>query len=201
MTSAALWILFVVLIGAALALDLGLKSHRDRHEAITVGEAARWTLFWVGLAFLFAGVVYLAKGPQRSLEFLTGYFVEESLSVDNMFVFILIFQFFKISGAQQPRILKWGILGAVVMRFILIFTGVSLLARFHWIMYVFGALLIFTAIKLLVSSVIFYFKQSEFYARYFVCDCFYCRIRPSGNFGHCLVRTYFLTCSRADYFH
>ena len=151
-TGIELWILFIVMVVAALAIDLGLKSHRHRESGITLGEAARWTALWVGLALVFAGIVYAIKGPQRGLEFLTGYLVEESLSVDNMFVFVLIFQFFKIAAAHQPRVLKWGIVGAVVMRFILIFAGVSLLARFHWIMYIFGGLLVITAIKLLISE-------------------------------------------------
>ena len=125
MTTVGLWVLFAVMVAAALSLDLGLKSHRHRTQAVSLAEAARWTIFWIGLALVFAGVVYAVKGHQRSLEFLTGYLIEESLSVDNMFVFLLIFQFFKISGAEQPRILKWGILGAVIMRFILIFAGVS----------------------------------------------------------------------------
>jgi len=151
-TSPGLWLLFIFMVVAAIALDLGLRSHRDRQTGVPFGEAARWTALWVGLALLFAGVVYAVKGRQRGLEFLTGYLVEESLSIDNMFVFVLIFQFFKISAAHQPSVLKWGIVGAVVMRFILIFTGVSLLARFHWIMYIFGALLVITAIKLMVSE-------------------------------------------------
>jgi tellurite resistance protein TerC len=148
MTNLGLWIFFVAIIATALAVDLGLKSHRDRTEAIALGEAARWTILWVGLAFLFAGVVYAVKGHVRALEFMTGYLVEESLSVDNMFVFILIFHYFKVPPSGQPRILKWGILGAVLMRFILIFTGVSLLEHFHWVMYLFGGFLIVTAVKL-----------------------------------------------------
>jgi tellurite resistance protein TerC len=96
--------------------------------------------------------VYFAEGHQRALEFVTAYLLEESLSVDNMFVFVLIFQFFRTPNASQPSILKWGILGAIFMRLILIFTGVSLLARFHWIMYVFGILLIVTAIKMVMQD-------------------------------------------------
>ena len=140
MSSLGLWIVFFVIVVVALAIDLGLKSHRHRESGVSLAEAARWTALWVALALVFAGVVYAVKGHQHALEFLTAYLVEESLSVDNMFVFILIFQFFKISAAHQPRVLKWGILGAVAMRFVLIFTGVSLLARFHWIMYLFGVL-------------------------------------------------------------
>ncbi len=135
-----------------LAVDLGLKSHRHRSQAISMAEAARWTILWVALALVFAGAVYAVKGHQRALEFITAYLIEESLSVDNMFVFALIFQFFRISAAHQPRVLKWGILGAVVMRLVLIFTGVSLLAHFHWIMYVFGGLLIITAVKMVMDD-------------------------------------------------
>jgi tellurite resistance protein TerC len=147
-----LWIIFGVVVGVALAVDLGMKSHRHRVAAVTLKEAARWTCLWVSLAFAFCGVVYYFLGPQRAMEFLTAYLVEESLSVDNMFVFVLIFKFFSIPPVHQPRILKWGILGAVIMRFILIFAGVALLQRFHWILYVFGAILIITAIKMLFQS-------------------------------------------------
>src|SRR5207253_13861 len=90
-----LWPLFILVVMGALALDLGLKSHRHRTQPISLTEAARWTAFWVGLALAFGAVVYGTRGPQRGLEFLTGYLIEESLSIDNMFVFILIFQFFK----------------------------------------------------------------------------------------------------------
>jgi tellurite resistance protein TerC len=152
MTNHGLWGLFIALVVAALAFDLGLKSHRHRTEAIPLAEAARWTLFWVMLALLFAAAVYYVKGRDRGLEFLTGYIIEESLSVDNMFVFILIFQFFKMSATEQPRVLKWGILGAIVMRFILIFSGSALLAHFHWMMYVFGGILIVTAMKLVLQE-------------------------------------------------
>ena len=147
-----LWILFVAMVSVALAIDLGLKSHRHRSQAISMGEAARWTVLWVALTLIFAGAVYAVKGHQRALEFLTAYLIEESLSVDNMFVFALIFQFFRISAAHQPRVLKWGILGAVVMRLVLIFTGVSLLAHSHWVMYLFGGLLIITAVKMVTDD-------------------------------------------------
>jgi tellurite resistance protein TerC len=107
---------------------------------------------WIGLAFAFCGVVGYFMGQQRAMEFLTAYLVEESLSVDNMFVFVLIFKFFHIPEVHQPRVLKWGIFGAVIMRFILIFTGVALLNRFRWILYIFGAILIITAIKMLFQN-------------------------------------------------
>jgi tellurite resistance protein TerC len=151
MTTIGLWVLFIAMVAVALAIDLGLHGYR-REEGISIPEAGRWTIFWVSLALFFAGVVYGLKGHARALEFLTGYLIEESLSVDNMFVFVMIFQFFKITAAEQPRILKWGILGAIVMRFVLIFSGVSLVQRYHWVLYVFGILLIATALKMAFDS-------------------------------------------------
>lgn len=143
-----LWYIFIAIVVAAMAVDLGLSSHRHRDGAVSLGEAARWSAIWVGLALAFAWVVYHFEGRQMALEFVTGYLVEESLSVDNMFVFILIFSFFAIPAKAQPRVLKWGILGAIVMRFGIILAGVHLLERFEWLLYVFGALLIYTAIKI-----------------------------------------------------
>jgi len=152
MTTMGLWILFGVVVIAALAVDLGLKSHRHRTEAVSMGEAARWTAFWIFLAFCFAGMVYAVQGHQRALEFVTAYLLEESLSVDNMFVFVLIFPILSRLGGLSAAYLKWGILGAVLMRLVFIVAGVSLLARFHWIMYVFGGLLIVTAIQMVTED-------------------------------------------------
>jgi tellurite resistance protein TerC len=138
-----------------LALDLfvfgGRKSHR-----VSVREALAWVLAWTALALIFAGLLwwYLHErfgaeiAHSKTLEFLTGFLIEQSLSIDNMFVFILIFAYFHVSAHDQPRVLKWGILGALVMRLVLILAGVALLEAFHWIIYVFGALLIFTGIRM-----------------------------------------------------
>jgi tellurite resistance protein TerC len=116
---------------------------------MTVRRALGWTLFWTSMAALFAGFVYWTRGSQRSLEFVTAYLVEESLSVDNLFVFMLIFNYFKIPSSHQPKVLKYGIVGAIVMRFILIFAGVKLVNRFYWVYYVFGVVLIVTAVQMI----------------------------------------------------
>lgn len=143
-----LWIIFMVVVLTALTVDLGLKSHRERSGGVSLKEATHWTILWILLALAFGGVVYYMQGKTAALEYLTAYIVEKSLSVDNMFVFIMIFSFFGVSETDQPRVLKWGILGALVMRFIIIFTGVALLNRLEWLLYVFGALLIYTAVKM-----------------------------------------------------
>jgi tellurite resistance protein TerC len=144
-----MWLLFLVIVLVSLAIDLGLPSHRHRTHDVSIQEAMLWTCIWIGLSLLFNVVVYVTMGAQRGTEFLTAYLVEKSLSVDNMFVFMLIFDYFKIPGVHQPKVLKYGILGAVLMRFVLIFTGVKLLERFHALLYVFGAILIITAIQMI----------------------------------------------------
>ncbi|HSD09398.1 MAG TPA: TerC family protein [Candidatus Binatia bacterium] len=145
----SLWIGFSVFVLAMLALDLGV-IHRRAH-AVHVGEALVWSLIWIALALLFNVGVYLWFGYERALEFLTGYLVEKSLSVDNLFVFSVLFSSFAVPAALQHRVLLWGIVGALVMRAILIVIGTALLQRFHWFVYVFGALLILTGIKLLAQ--------------------------------------------------
>ncbi len=141
-----LWIGFAVLITFMFILDLGIFNRRS-HE-ISFREALTWTLVWVGLAVAFNVGILFFLGADKALEFFTGYLIEESLSVDNLFVFIMIFSYFHISRALQPKILKWGIIGALVMRAAFIFLGIELFERFHWMVYVFGALLIFTGIKM-----------------------------------------------------
>jgi len=140
-----LWIAFGVAVVAMLALDLGV-FHRRPHE-IRFREALAWSIAWTGLAFLFMCVIYLWRTPEQSLEFLTGYLLEWSLSVDNIFVFLLIFSYFKVPAAQQHRVLFWGILGAVVMRALMVGAGILLIERFQWIVYVFGAFLIITGVR------------------------------------------------------
>lgn len=134
-----------------LTLDLTV-FHRKAHT-IKFKEAVAWSIFWISLAAIFAVIVYFWRGKATSLDFVTGYLIEESLSVDNLFVFLLIFKFFKVPGHFQHKVLFWGIIGALVMRFVFIFAGVALINRFHWIIYVFGAFLVYTGIKL--------FKQSD----------------------------------------
>ena len=145
-----MWVAFNVFVLAMLAVDLGVV-HRRAHE-VTLKEALLWSGIWIALALLFALGVYVWNGSQPALEFLTGYLIEKSLSVDNIFVFVLIFSYFKVPGRYQHKVLFWGILGALVMRAIFIFAGIALLQRLHWIIYVFGALLILTGIKMAMEK-------------------------------------------------
>ena len=135
-----------------LALDLGV-FHKDVHK-ISVKEAITWSCVWIGLALLFDLFIYLDHdfGKVKALEFLTGYVIEYSLSVDNIFVFILIFSYFAVNEKYQHKILFWGILGALLMRGIFIFAGISLINRFHWIVLIFGGFLVFTGIRMLFQK-------------------------------------------------
>src|ERR1051326_6200344 len=142
-----LWIGFSLFIFTMLALDLGLfnrKAHTIRYR-----EAWIWSAVWVTLAMIFASIVFHYQGSQRGFEFLTGYLIELSLSVDNLFVFLLIFSYFKVPPKYQHRVLYWGVLGALVMRVAMILAGTALINRFHWIIYIFGAFLIYTGILML----------------------------------------------------
>jgi TerC family integral membrane protein len=141
-----LWAGFAVLITIMFILDLGVFN-RKSHE-ISFREALTWTLVWVGLAFAFNAGIYHYLGADKALEFLTGYLIEESLSVDNLFVFIMIFGYFHVSRAHQPKILKWGIIGALLMRAVFILVGIELIERFHWMIYLFGGILVFTGAKM-----------------------------------------------------
>jgi tellurite resistance protein TerC len=147
-TSPLLWIGFNLFVLLLLALDLGV-FHRKSH-AVSIREAAVWSGVWIALALLFNLGIYLLQGPAPAVEFLTGYLIEKSLSVDNIFVFALIFSFFAVPAAYQHRVLFWGILGALVLRAAFILAGAALLAAFHWILYVFGAFLVVTGIKMAV---------------------------------------------------
>ncbi len=144
------WVGFNIFVLAMLALDLGV-FHRKSHE-VSVKEALIWTGVWVGLALLFNGGLFFIRGKEAALTFLTGYLIEKSLSVDNVFVFYLIFTCCVVPKVYQHRVLFWGILGALVMRAILIATGITLMNTFHWIIYVFGAFLIITGIKMAFSK-------------------------------------------------
>ena len=145
-----LWIIFNVFVLGVLALDL-LVLHRKAH-AVSLREGLAWSCVWVSLALLFALGVYFFRGGEKALEFLTGYVIEWSLSVDNLFVFLVIFSYFAVPPIYQHRVLFWGILGALVLRAIFIATGTALLTNFHWMIYVFGGFLIFTGIKLLLAG-------------------------------------------------
>jgi len=145
--SPMLWGSFTLLVAALLVLDLGV-FHRRAH-VIRPGEALGWSAFWIVLALAFNAVVWIWFGPQRGLEFLTGYLIEKALSVDNIFVFVVLFSYFQVPGAYQHRVLFWGITGAVIFRVVFILAGAALLEAFHPIVYVFGALLIITGFRLL----------------------------------------------------
>ncbi len=144
------WVLFNLFVIAMLAIDLGV-FHRKNH-AVKTKEALIWTGVWVSLAGIFTVILYFWLGSQQALEFVTGYVIEYSLSVDNIFVFILLFTFFRIPPAYQHRVLFWGILGALIMRGTFIVLGAALLERFHWIIYLFGAFLVITGIKMALNN-------------------------------------------------
>jgi integral membrane protein, TerC family len=149
-TNAFMWIGFILFVIFMLALDLGV-FHRKQHT-VKIKEALIWSGIWISLALIFNAGIYYTLGQQKALEFLTGYVVEKSLSIDNLFVFILLFGFFKVESKMQHRVLFWGVLGAIVLRAIFIFAGVALINQFHWIIYIFGAFLVYTGIKMLFED-------------------------------------------------
>lgn len=140
------WIVFNIFVLGMLALDLGV-FHRKAH-AVSIKEASLWSVIWVTLAMVFNLGMYFYWGQEKALEFLTGYVIEKSLSVDNLFVFLMVFQYFNTPSEYQHRVLFWGILGALILRAIFIATGSALLSNFHWMIYVFGGFLVFTGIKM-----------------------------------------------------
>lgn len=144
------WAGFHVLVFLMLALDLGVLNKRA--HAPSVREAAGWSIVWITLALIFNAVVWKTLGRQKGLEFLTGYVLEKSLSVDNLFVFVLLFTSFQVDLRHQHRVLFWGVFGALIMRAGMILAGTALLNRFEWMMYVFGGFLILTGVKMLLST-------------------------------------------------
>ena len=144
-----MWIVFTALISFMLIIDLSLNRKSGQ---VSFKKAATWTVIWMILALLFGGGIWYTMGQQKALEFLTGYLIEQSLSVDNLFVFIMIFSVFGVQGALQAKVLKWGIIGAIVMRLLFIFIGAALLKEFQWLFYIFGALLVYTAWKMAFSD-------------------------------------------------
>jgi tellurite resistance protein TerC len=164
-----MWVGFAVFILLMLSIDLGLfnrKSHTIKYR-----EAAIWSVVWVSLALIFSGLIFWHMGQLKGVEFVTGYIIELSLSVDNLFVFLLIFSYFKVPAKYQHRVLFWGVMGALIMRIIMIFIGVELINRFHWMIYFFGAFLIYTGINML--------RQGE------------TEVHPEKNFVVRLVTRYF----------
>lgn len=149
-THLLLWITFGVVVVVMLVLDLGV-FHRRSHT-VSLREAAIWTVVWIVLALGFNVFIYIMEGPKPALEFLTGYLLEKSLSMDNVFVFALLFNFFCVPKEYQHRVLFWGIVGAIVLRLIFILAGAALLERFHWVMYVFGAIVLLAGIRMFLHK-------------------------------------------------
>jgi tellurite resistance protein TerC len=145
-----LWIGFNLFVLAMLALDLGV-FHRKAH-VIKIKEALVWSGVWITLALLFNLGIYLWRGQETALEFLAGYLIEKSLSVDNIFVFLLIFSYFGVPPLYQHKVLFWGILGALIMRAVFIATGITLIEKFHWTIYLFGAILVLTGVKMALQK-------------------------------------------------
>lgn len=140
------WVVFNVFVLLMLALDLGV-FHREAHK-VSTREALAWTFLWIALSLIFNVGVWWYLGGQKALEYFTGYLLEKSLSVDNIFVFMLIFQYFQVPQKYRHRVLFWGIIGALVMRAFFIAVGVTLISLFHWVVYLFGAFLVYTAWKM-----------------------------------------------------
>jgi len=142
------WVGFHAFVFMMLALDLGVFNRRV--HAPTMREAGIWSAVWITLALIFNGLIFQAEGTQKGLEWFTGYVLEKSLSVDNLFVFVLVFRSFQVDLRHQHRVLFWGVLGALLMRAAMILAGTALLNRFEWMMYVFGGFLIYTGVKMLL---------------------------------------------------
>lgn len=144
------WLAFIAFIILMLTLDLGV-FHRKSHE-VKIKEALIWSGIWILLALIFNYGIYHFMGKEKALEFLTGYVIEKSLSIDNLFVFIMIFSFFNVKPVYQHKVLFWGILGALILRAIFIFAGVALISKFHWVIYIFGGFLVYTGIKMVLNK-------------------------------------------------
>jgi tellurite resistance protein TerC len=144
------WIGFSAFVLTMLAVDLGIFQRKPRE--VSLKEALGWSAVWIGLAMVFNVGIYHRHGGEKALQFLTGYLVELSLSVDNLFVFLLVFGYFKVPAQYRHKVLFWGILGALIMRAVFIAAGVTLIAKFHWIIYVFGALLVASGIKMTLQK-------------------------------------------------
>lgn len=144
------WLGFHVFIFAMLALDLGVFNRKA--HAPSVKEATAWSTVWILLALSFSAVIFKTEGHEKGLEWITGYLLEKSLSVDNLFVFVLLFASFQVEMRHQHKVLFWGVLGALIMRAVMILAGMALLNRFHWMIYVFGGFLVFTGLKMLLTQ-------------------------------------------------
>ncbi len=174
------WVTFFTFITAMLALDLGVFQ-RETH-VVSMKEALAWCCVWVTLALSFGGLLWQWRGPESVQQFLAGYLIELCLSVDNVFVFILVFAYFKVEPRYQHRVLFWGIIGAVLMRAVFIIVGVEVIERFHWVLYVFGAFLVYTGVKMALPS-----KEAE--------------VDPEHNFAVKLFRRFYPVAPHNDRGH
>jgi tellurite resistance protein TerC len=171
------WAAFFTFITAMLALDLGVFQRKS--HVMGMKEALGWCVVWITLALGFGALLWQWRGPETAQQFLAGYLIELCLSVDNVFVFILVFAYFKVEPRYQHRVLFWGIIGAVLMRAVFIIVGVSVIARFHWILYVFGAFLVYTGVKMALPS-----KEAE--------------VDPENNFAVKLFRKFYPVAPHND---
>ncbi|MBK7375993.1 MAG: TerC family protein [Ferruginibacter sp.] len=160
------WILFNAFVLLMLAIDLGL-FHRQSKK-VTFKEAITWSVIWITLAMIFNVWIYFSMGERPALEFLTGYLVEKSLSVDNIFVFVLLFSFFKVPDIYRHRVLFWGVIGALIMRAIFIAVGALLIAKFHWIVYLFGIFLVYTGYMMFKKSAADMHPEDNLLVRWFI---------------------------------
>ena len=174
------WVTFFTFITAMLALDLGVFQ-RETH-VVSMKEALAWCCVWVTLALSFGGLLWQWRGPESAQQFLAGYLIELCLSVDNVFVFIPVFAYFKVEPRYQHRVLFWGIIGAVLMRAVFIIVGVEVIERFHWVLYVFGAFLVYTGVKMALPS-----KEAE--------------VDPEHNFTVKLFRRFYPVAPHNDRGH
>ena len=149
-TDLTLWAIFNLTIALMLAFDLGVLSRKP--HVVSAREAAGWSGVWIAVALAFNWLVYSWFGEEKALEFLTGYLIEKTLSVDNMLIFVMIFSYFNVPAIWQSKVLKWGIVGALIMRAILIFAGAAALEAFHWLIYVFGGALMVTGLKIMTQK-------------------------------------------------
>src|SRR6266536_5278343 len=146
MNQILVWTLFNIFVAAMLALDLGVFHRRD--QKLNLRQALAWSALWIGLAGIFAVLILVWQGKTAALEFSTGYLIELSLSADNLFIFLLVFRYFRLPATEQYRVLFWGIIGAIAMRAAFIFAGVGLIRKFHWVIYLFGVLLVYSGLRL-----------------------------------------------------
>jgi tellurite resistance protein TerC len=144
------WIGFLLMVLGLLALDI-VVFNRKAHQ-VEIREALFWSAFWISIALIFNVVIYYTRGGESAVQYFTAYIVEKSLSVDNLFVFLMLFTYFQVPGKYQHKVLFWGIIGALVMRMLFIFAGIALISNFHWMLYCFGAILIYSGLKMLKSK-------------------------------------------------